>query len=231
MRGHETAMSEGPPTRPPRMLTVPGVYGPQHDTHLLMRAVGRLGIGPGTRVLDLGTGSGAVAVHAARLGAQVTAVDVSRRAVLCARVNAALHRTPITVRHGELSSLGLGQYDLVVSNPPYVPAPADLPPRRGRARAWEAGRDGRAVIDRICANAGTLLHPAGTLLLVHSGMCGVDATIQALGQVGLEAEVSDRELIPLGPVLRSRLPWLRGQGLMDDEQDKEELVVIRAQRH
>ncbi|MFF3263656.1 HemK2/MTQ2 family protein methyltransferase [Streptomyces sp. NPDC002932] len=213
------------------MLTVPGVYGPQHDTHLLMRAVGRLNISPGTRVLELGTGSGAVAVHAARLGAQVTAVDVSRRAVVCARVNAALHGSPITVRHGDLSSLVLGQFDMVVSNPPYVPAPADAPPRRGRARAWDAGRDGRAIIDRICANAGTLLRPGGTLLLVHSGMCGIDATIQALRQVGLKADVSERELIPLGPVLRSRLPWLRGQGLMDEEQDKEELVVIHAQRH
>ncbi|MFC4034939.1 HemK2/MTQ2 family protein methyltransferase [Streptomyces polygonati] len=223
-------MATAPLAGPRRMLTLPGVYAPQHDTHLLMRAVGRRDIGPGTHVLELGTGSGALAVHAARLGARVTAVDVSRRAVLCARVNAALHRSRVTVVRCDLSALGAGRYDMLLSNPPYVPAPAALPPLRGRARAWDGGRDGRAVVDRVCAAAGSVLRPGGTLLMVHSEMCGVEATIDALALAGLDAEVSDRELVPIGPVLRSRRSWLRGQGLMDDGQEKEELVVIRARR-
>ncbi|WP_435835709.1 HemK2/MTQ2 family protein methyltransferase [Streptomyces anulatus] len=196
-----------------------------------MRAVGRELRGPGRRVLELGTGSGALAVHAARLGARVTAVDISRRAVLCARLNAALHRQRVTVRYGDLSSVTSGGYDVVISNPPYVPAPAALPPRRGKARAWDGGLDGRVVVDRVCATAATVLGPGGTLLMVHSAMCGVDITLDALHGLGLDAQVIDRELVPLGPVLRSRLLWLRDQGLMDDEeQDKEELVVFRARR-
>ncbi|WP_424570885.1 HemK2/MTQ2 family protein methyltransferase [Streptomyces sp. CH-036] len=214
-----------------RMLTMPGVYAPQHDTHLLMRAVGRELRGPGRRVLELGTGSGALAVHAARLGARVTAVDISRRAVLCARLNAALHRQRVTVRYGDLSSVARGGYDVVISNPPYVPTPAALPPRRGKARAWDGGLDGRVVVDRVCATAATVLGPGGTLLMVHSAVCGVDITLDALHGWGLDAQVVDRELVPLGPVMRSRLLWLRDQGLMDDEeQDKEELVVFRARR-
>ncbi|MFF3171055.1 HemK2/MTQ2 family protein methyltransferase [Streptomyces sp. NPDC057900] len=218
-------------TRPRRMLTVPGVYTPQHDTHLLMRALARENISPGTRVLELGTGSGALAVHAARLGARVTAVDVSRRAVLCARVNAALHRSRITVRYRDLSARDTGRYDMVISNPPYVPSPTALPPLRGRARAWDGGPDGRAVVDQVCTTAAAVLRPGGTLLMVHSRMCGAQTTIDVLARARLDAEVVDRELIPLGPVLRSRLPWLRDQGLLDDEdQDKEELVVIRARQ-
>ncbi|MFF9578425.1 HemK2/MTQ2 family protein methyltransferase [Streptomyces rubiginosohelvolus] len=214
-----------------RMVTMPGVYAPQHDTHLLMGAVGRELRGPGRRVLELGTGSGALAVHAARLGARVTAVDISRRAVLCARLNAALHRQRVTVRHGDLSSVGRGGYDLVISNPPYVPAPAALPPRRGKARAWDGGLDGRVVVDRVCATAATVLGPGGTLLMVHSATCGVDVTLDALHGLGLDAQVIDRELVPFGPVMRSRLLWLRDQGLLGDEQqDKEELVVFRARR-
>ncbi|MEV5580530.1 HemK2/MTQ2 family protein methyltransferase [Streptomyces parvus] len=214
-----------------RMLTMPGVYAPQHDTHLLMRAVGRELQSPGRRVLELGTGSGALAVHASRLGALVTAVDISRRAVLCARLNAALHRQRVTVRFGDLSSVAGGGYDVVISNPPYVPAPAALPPRRGKARAWDGGLDGRVVVDQVCATAATVLEPGGTLLMVHSAMCGVDITLDALRGLGLDAQVIDRELVPLGPVMRSRLLWLRDQGLMDDEeQDKEELVVFRARR-
>ncbi|MFF2862278.1 HemK2/MTQ2 family protein methyltransferase [Streptomyces rubiginosohelvolus] len=214
-----------------RMLTMPGVYAPQHDTHLLMRAVGRELRGPGRRVLELGTGSGALAVHAALLGARVTAVDISRRAVLCARLNATLHRQRVTVRYGDLSSLDRGGYDLVISNPPYVPAPAALPPRSGKARAWDGGLDGRVVVDRVCATAATVLGSGGTLLMVHSAMCGVDVTLDALHGLGLDAQVIDRELVPFGPVMRSRLVWLRDQGLLHDEQqDKEELVVFRARR-
>ncbi|XQE83414.1 HemK2/MTQ2 family protein methyltransferase [Streptomyces microflavus] len=224
-------MAESLRSRRRRMLLVPGVYAPQHDTHLLMQAVRRELCGPGRRVLELGTGSGALAVHAARLGARVTAVDISRRAVLCARLNAALHRQRVTVRYGDLSTVDRGGYDLVISNPPYVPAPAALPPRRGRARAWDGGLDGRVVVDRVCTTAAAVLRPGGTLLMVHSAMCGVDVTLDALHAVGLDAQVIDRELVPLGPVTRSRLLWLRDQGLMDEEQqDKEELVVFRARR-
>lgn len=216
---------------PRRMLTVPGVYAPQHDTHLLMRALNHHGIRPGTHVLELGTGSGALAVHAAVLGARVTAVDISHRAVLCARVNATLHRSRVTVRRRDLASPGGAAYDMVISNPPYVPAPAARPPRRGSARAWDAGRDGRAAVNQVCTTAAAVLRPGGTLLMVHSQMCGTDATLDALARQGLDAEVTDRELVPLGPVLSSRLPWLRRQGLIEDGQDKEELVVIRARRH
>ncbi|MBW3363032.1 methyltransferase [Streptomyces sp. 09ZI22] len=224
-------MAERLRSRPRRMLTVPGVYAPQHDTHLLMRAVGRELSDPYKRVLELGTGSGALAVHAARLGARVTAVDISRRAVLCARLNAALHRQRVTVRYRDLSTLDRGAYDLVISNPPYVPAPAVLPPVRGRARAWDGGLDGRAVVDQVCVTAASVLEPGGTLLMVHSAMSGVGTTLDALHGLGFDAQVIDRELIPLGPVMRSRLLWLRDQGLMDDEQqDKEELVVFRARR-
>ncbi|MFJ3091441.1 50S ribosomal protein L11 methyltransferase [Streptomyces sp. NPDC086838] len=63
------------------MLTVAGVYAPQHDTRLLMRAIEQEGMAAGTHVLELGTGSGALAVHAALLGGRVTALDISHRAV------------------------------------------------------------------------------------------------------------------------------------------------------
>ncbi|MFJ6984529.1 MULTISPECIES: HemK2/MTQ2 family protein methyltransferase [unclassified Streptomyces] len=213
-----------------RTLTLPGVYAPHHDTYLLMRTLDREGVAPGTRVLELGTGSGALAVHAAGAGARVTAVDVSRRAVLCARLNSALHARRVTVRRRDLARVDAGAYDLVISNPPYVPPPAARPPRRGRARAWDGGPDGRAVVDRVCATAADVLRPGGTLLMVHSALCGVDATLGTLIRAGYDTEVVDRELVPLGPVLRSRLTWLRERGLMSADQDKEELVVFRARR-
>lgn len=206
-----------------------GVYRPGTDTRLLRRAMRREGIVSGAEVLDLGTGSGVLAVEAARLGGRVTAVDISWRAVAAAWFNALLNGQTVRVRHGDLTSAVPGRrFDLVVANPPYVPAPGDAPPR-GIARAWDAGADGRLLIDRVCDAAPLILRSAGALLLVHSHLCDVDATLARLHGAGLRAEVVDRARLPFGRVLRSRLGWLRERGLASDG-TTEELVVIRA-RH
>ncbi|MFF5301611.1 HemK2/MTQ2 family protein methyltransferase [Streptomyces sp. NPDC013161] len=207
------------------------VYAPQHDTELLTRALHQERVGAGGAVLDLGTGSGALALAAARRGAQVTAVDRTYRAVLATRLNARIARLSVEVLHGDLFGPVAGRrFDLVVSNPPYVPAPGAAPGRHRAAVAWDAGADGRLLLDRICRRAHMSLRPGGALLLVHSTLCGIAPTLAALERSGLEARVTDRRLVPFGPVLRSRTPWLREQGLVDAGEEKEELVVIRAER-
>ncbi|SEO90830.1 HemK2/MTQ2 family protein methyltransferase [Actinacidiphila rubida] len=213
------------------LWTLPGVYAPQADTILLARALRAEGVRTGTDVLDLGTGSGALAVLAASMGAQVSATDISWRAVVTAKVNAARAGQRVRVRHGDLSLPWPGRsFDVVVSNPPYVPAPAKRPPLSGPARAWDAGHDGRHVVDRICSRAPSLLSPNGVLLLVHSQLCDSETTLERLTDAGLACSVTDRARVPLGPVLSRRLPWLRDQGLMGPDEDKEELVIIRAER-
>jgi release factor glutamine methyltransferase len=137
----------------------------------------------------------------------------------------------VQVRRGDLSAPWSGRtFDSLVSTPPYVPARGTRPPLWGRARAWDAGRDGRHVVDRICAHAPSLLRPHGVLLMVHSGLCGADTTLRQLTAAGLTCSVTDRAYVPFGRVLTGRLPWLRDQGLIGAHEDKEELVVIRAER-
>ncbi|UIX32381.1 HemK2/MTQ2 family protein methyltransferase [Streptomyces sp. GQFP] len=211
-----------------RCWVPPGVYAPQTDTRLLRRAMGRESITAETDVLDLATGSGMLAVEAARLGGRVTAVDISWRALATTRLNALLNGQTLRVRHGDLATAVPGRrFDLVLTNPPYVPAPGPTP-ARGPARAWDAGRDGRLLIDRICDTAPAVLRPTGALLIVHSHLCGIDATLTRLERAGLRAKVVDRAELPFGRVLRSRLAWLREQGLTADG-TTEELVVIRAE--
>jgi release factor glutamine methyltransferase len=72
----------------------------------------------------------------------------------------------VRTRHGDLLEAVHGErFDLIVANPPYVPAATDELPVNGAERAWDAGRDGRALIDRICATAPAHLRAGGSLLL------------------------------------------------------------------
>lgn len=216
---------------PPFVFTLPGVYAPQHDTRLLMRALAREAFVPGSAVLDLGTGSGALAIRAAQLGGAVTAVDLARRAVLTARINALIHRRRIDVRRSDLTAAVRGRsYDLILCNPPYVPSPSPGVPGHGKARAWDAGPDGRVVLDRVCDGAREALRPGGVLLMVHSALCDPGLTLARLERAGLPAAVRERVRVPLGPVLRSRRAWLRDQGLLRKDAAAEELVVVRAVR-
>ncbi|MFJ8106164.1 HemK2/MTQ2 family protein methyltransferase [Streptomyces sp. NPDC096132] len=211
-------------------LVPPGVYAPQEDTALLAGALSEEPLTPGSDVLDLGTGTGALALEAARRGTRVTAVDVSWRAVWTARLNARRERLPVRVRRGNLFDPVRGRsFDLILSNPPYVPAPGGDRMPYGTARAWDAGGDGRLLLDRICREAPGLLRPGGVLLLVHSALSDPGSTLAFLRASGLKASVTRRRRIPFGPVLRAREAWLRGRGLLSAHEENEELVVVRAE--
>ena len=84
--------------------------------------------------------------------AQATSSRSTYLAERCAnaRLNGILNGTSIDSRRGDLTEAVHGElFDLVISNPPYVPALADDLPTAGIERAWDAGKDGRALIDRI----------------------------------------------------------------------------------
>lgn len=223
-----TALTRG--TTPQSIISLPGVYRPQADTRLLAHALAQEEIGPSTDLLEIGTGTGALALSAAARGARVTAVDVSWRAVATARLNGLRRRLPLHVLHGDFADRTRGRrFDMLLTNPPYVPSPEPAVPSHGPQRAWDAGSDGRHVIDRICAGAPALLRPGGVLLMVHSGMCGAEETVGRLADGGLTAQVTVRATVPWGPVLRSRRAWLQSRGLADEGTEWEELVIIRAQ--
>jgi release factor glutamine methyltransferase len=210
-----------------KLLRLPGVHRPVSDTWMLAGAMRREGL-EGKSVADICTGTGALAISAALAGAaSVTAVDLTRRAVTCARVNARLNGARVDVRRGDLfGPLAGAKFDVIVSNPPYIPAETDELPRRGATIPLDAGRNGRALLDRICRAAPDHLNPGGAILVVHSSICGTDRTVEDFCRSGLDADVVVQEPGRLGPVMTARAQMMRERGLLGPE-DAEEIVVVR----
>jgi len=180
-------------------------------------------IRPGDRVLDPFTGSGVLAIAAALSGAEATALDISRRAVLCARFNAHLNGCRLEAIHaGDLRPLEGRRFNFIVANPPYLPGAVGA--ATGSARAWEGGPDGRTFIDSLCDLAPAHLHAGGRLLIVHSSVCGEDATIRRLEGAGLQARVVSRSEGRLGPLLAARVGTLRRNG--HPIGDREEILIF-----
>lgn len=222
---------------PAGIRVLDGVYAPQEDSALLIDVLRATGRSQGSRVADLCSGSGVVALAAATLGAaSVEAFEMSARAVTCARANAAVAGLTVRVHRGTWSRAAeFGPYDVVTCNPPYVPfdVGADdgpIPPEAGPESAWNAGRDGRRVLDPLCARAPKLLAEGGTILVVHSEFAGVDQTVEALRASGLHARVAAEQRIPFGPVLTARAGWLERLGLLESGRREECIAVVRADR-
>jgi release factor glutamine methyltransferase len=211
----------------PRWIPLPGVFRPRSDTWLLAGAARAEPLPPGARVLELCAGPGLAGIAAAREhGARLTTVDVSRRAAFSAALNGRLNGVRVRALRGDLFAPVAGErFDLILANPPYLPG--EDPPRRGAARAWEAGDDGRVVLDRICAGAPAHLAAGGVLLVVHSEVCDPDATLRALASGGLTADVATREQGRLGPLLRARRETLEARGLLRPGQTSEDVLVLR----
>lgn len=148
----------------------PGVLIPRADTEILVEKALEW-MKPGARVLDIGTGSGAIAVSLAKLGrqAQVTAVDVSDRALEIARQNAKRNGAAVEfVKSDCFSALKGRKYDMIVSNPPYISEDEmrGLMPEvtREPELALFGGADGLDFYRRISREAPEYLNEGGCLL-------------------------------------------------------------------
>jgi release factor glutamine methyltransferase len=148
------------------LRVTPSVLIPRPSTETLVeRAAALLGLPrpnpapPGDEggFLEIGTGSGAVAIALALRGGSGVATDVSPRALEIARENAARHGVPDRIRFVEADLFAGGTFDLVVSNPPYVAADEleALPPevKHEPRLALDGGPEGLDVIRRIVAGA------------------------------------------------------------------------------
>jgi HemK-related putative methylase len=129
---------------------------------VLKRIEGRL-------VLDIGTGSGILAISAANGGARVHAVDINERALVFAKENVRVNNVEERVKlfHSDLLPPNASRYDVIVSNPPFVPNPG-----RGIFHlAGDGGVFGTSLIHRILASAPQVLTTDGILLMTALSLC------------------------------------------------------------
>ena len=172
------------------------VLDPRPDTETLVDwALEVLAPRAAPRVLDLGTGSGAIALalQHQRPDAQVTAVDASADALAVAATNAASLQLPVQFHHGSWMDGLTGAFDAIVSNPPYIAAadPHLAALAHEPLQALASGADGLDDIRTIVAQAPARLAPGGWLLLEH-GWDQADA-VQALLRATGFAAVQDRK--------------------------------------
>ncbi len=158
------------------LRVTPVVLIPRPETELLVEVVlERLPAKEPARILDVGTGSGAIAIAlAAHLPlAEVTGVDLSPVALAIAAVNARTHGLGERIRFLQSDLLGAVRgetFDVIVSNPPYVPE-ADRGSLHAQVRDYEpglalfAGDRGLDIYERLIPAAREALHPAGLLAL------------------------------------------------------------------
>jgi release factor glutamine methyltransferase len=184
-----------------RFAVSPAVLIPRPETeHLVEAVLERLPQGQPARVVDVGTGSGAIAVALAhtRPELQITALDTSPAALQIARLNATSNGVADRIRFAEsdlLAAVEGEQFDSIVSNPPYVPDGDLLEPQ---VRDWEphlalfAGVDGLDIYRRLVVQATKALAPGG-LLAMEAG-AGQQAALNTL--LGDERTWSRSEWVP-----------------------------------
>lgn len=176
----------------------PAVLIPRADTETLVREVVRSLAGRATRLADIGTGSGAIAVSLAHLlpDAVVVATDISPEALAMARKNAAAARVSerIDFRQGDLlTPLGCEQFDAILSNPPYI-GEGEMAGLMPEVRNWEPaialtpGSDGLHFYRRLAAEGVSRVRPGG-LLAVEVGAGQAQDVAALFGKAGLAVTV------------------------------------------
>jgi release factor glutamine methyltransferase len=181
----------------------PAVLIPRHDTEVLVSEAVKRGAAAKS-ILDIGTGSGCVAISLARAlpEAEVSSVDVSGEALAVARDNAERNGAIVQFFQGSLFEPFSGRrFDMIVSNPPYIPA-AELATLQQEVRGFEpmgaldGGADGLDFYRDITNQAPDYLNPGGWLLFE----VGAGQAPQVLELLGVDGFAKDNfvEIDPAG---------------------------------
>lgn len=168
------------------------VYEPAEDTFLLAE---NLQVKRRDRVLEIGTGTGIIAIKTAKKARMVIATDINPAAIECATKNIVANKVfNIELRNGDLFDPVKGEkFDLIIFNTPYLPTSEDELTGDDLNAAWDGGSDGREVIDRFIVDLPIHLNAGGKVQMLQSSLSDIDKTLEKLEEIGLEASVTAKE--------------------------------------
>lgn len=171
--------------------TCQNVYEPAEDTFLLAE---NLKVKKTDKVLELGTGTGIIAIIISKIADSVVAVDINKYAVECARKNSVINHANIDIRLGDLfDPLKDEKFDTILFNTPYLPTNEDERVDDELEAAWDGGVDGRVVINRFIEEVSEHLNPNGCVQLVQSSLSNVEETIGRLMEKGFQVSITASE--------------------------------------
>ncbi len=176
----------------------PAVLIPRPETELVIQVALELPLSATARVLDVGTGSGCIAVSLAaeRPKWRVSAVDVSPPALEVARANATRHEVEIDFHEADLTSSMEPPWDLVIANLPYIPtAELEALPREVHhdpRSALDGGSDGLDLVRRLIDDLPRLLRPCGGAILeIGEDQADAVAALAAAAGLGVARRIRD----------------------------------------
>ncbi|MHC4781371.1 MAG: HemK2/MTQ2 family protein methyltransferase [Planctomycetota bacterium] len=150
-----------------RITTERDVYEPAADTELLVKSIR---LREGERVLEIGTGTGIIAIHCAKHGCRVTATDVVTEALELARENAQQNTVDVNLLEGDMFDPVEGTFDVIIFNPPYLPtAPEDLT-HSPLDKALDGGPDGTDVTIQFLEQLNEYLAHEGRAYIIVSSL-------------------------------------------------------------
>jgi len=150
-----------------------GVYPPSEDSYFLIECIEV----EKEKSLDMGTGTGIIALHMAKKGAIVTAADKNAEAVINAKENAKINGLNINVVQSDLFSSIHENFDVIVFNPPYLPSDEVY------SEAWNGGKDGVEIAERFLEEAKDYLNPKGRMYLLLSTLGNIKKLINRFNSI------------------------------------------------
>ena len=171
----------------------PLVYEPGEDTFLLAQHLANIALPPGAEALEIGTGTGLIALLLAKKAKTVVGTDINPHAINTARLNAETNDVKnATFLYSNLFENVKGKYDIIVFNAPYLPTAKESfhdPNLKIASKAWDGGKTGREVLEKFLEEAPKHLKENGKVVICESSLSKYSKTLEFLRSNKFSADV------------------------------------------
>ena len=187
------------------VLETKNAYEPAEDSLLFADIINTIDM-KGKKLLDMGTGTGLLAIIASKKGATVTAADIDKESLEIAEKNAENNKAVVSFVHSDLFQNINGKFDIIVFNPPYLPSD-ETDAYASKRTDYDGGKTGCDVINRFLISANRHLNTAGMILMLISSLTDKKEVARSLENNGFHYK----------SILSKKIDW-------------EELSVLRISR-